>query len=375
MKVLIAADSFKGSASSKQVAAYLAAGLREAQADVEVSQVPIADGGEGTVESLVSACGGKIYRTEVVGPLGESVDANWAMLSHNQAVIELAQAAGLPLVKGKLRPLAATTYGVGQLLAQAIKHGAKRIYLGLGGSASTDGGVGLAQALGGHFLDAKGAEVKLGGGHLKEICQVDLTALDKKLDGIEIIGLADVTNPLTGPLGAAAVFGPQKGASAAEVQFLDASLAHLAQVVAKVRAGSYQVSPGAGAAGGTGYGLLAFLGGRLQPGIETIMELIGLEKKLVDQDLVITGEGRLDGQSLNGKAPLGIAKLAKKQGLPVIAVTGGVGAEIESVYKAGIDLVLFSTTRPMPVEEAIKQAPSLIKAAGYTALKAYLLGR
>ena len=374
-RVLIAADSFKGSASSKEVATYLAAGIKKVERNVQITEVSIADGGECTVESILDARGGKTYFSQVVGPFGKEVTAKWGMIADNQAVIEVAEAAGIAIAPTELNPLVATTYGVGQLIDEAIAKGAKQIYVGLGGSASNDGGVGLAQALGGHFLDKEGKEIGLGGRELNKIWSVDLTDLDRKLDGIEIVGLSDVTNPLTGPEGASIIFGPQKGASAKDVELLDQNLNHLANLVDEVRGHEYRTEPGAGAAGGTGYALMALLGGVLHSGINEVMRIIQLEEKIATCDLVITGEGQIDGQSLMGKAPIGVAKLAKKQGLPVIAVAGGIGENIEAVYDAGIDLVISSTTKPMTVKEAMSQTAKLLTAAGYTAMKAYLLGK
>ncbi|WP_462271528.1 glycerate kinase [Ligilactobacillus agilis] len=374
-RVLIAADSFKGSASSKEVATYLAAGIKKVERNVQITEVSIADGGEGTVESILDARGGKTYFSQVVGPFGKEVTAKWGMIADNQAVIEVAEAAGIAIAPTELNPLVATTYGVGQLINEAIAKGAKQIYVGLGGSASNDGGVGLAQALGGHFLDKEGKEIGLGGRELNKIWSVDLTDLDRKLDGIEIVGLSDVTNPLTGPEGASIIFGPQKGAGAKDVELLDQNLNHLANLVDEVRGHEYRTEPGAGAAGGTGYALMALLGGVLHSGIDEVMRIIQLEEKIATCDLVITGEGQIDGQSLMGKAPIGVAKLAKKQGLPVIAVAGGIGENIEAVYDAGIDLVISSTTKPMTVKEAMSQTAKLLTAAGYTAMKAYLLGK
>ncbi|MFC6259931.1 glycerate kinase family protein [Levilactobacillus fujinensis] len=372
-RVLIASDSFKGSATSVEVANYIATGAHQADPTIQVTTVPIADGGEGTVASVLAAVGGEMRQETVIGPLGQSVQAHWGMIDATTAIIEVAEAAGLNLAKDDLDPMLTTTYGVGQLVKAALDQGAQKIYIGLGGSATNDGGIGMAQALGGHFYDAKGQELAYGGNGMLQLDHVDLTELDRRLQSATIVGLTDVANPLTGPQGASAVFGPQKGATKETIQILDRGLDHLNQVLMDYQKRSCGNLPGAGAAGGTGFGILTFLGGRLEPGIEQIMRLTKLDDRIAQADLVITGEGQIDGQSLMGKAPIGIARLAKKHQLPVILIAGSIGDNIQAVYNAGVDLVLSSTVTPMSVDQAIANVQPLLTQAGYTALKAFNL--
>lgn len=372
-KVLIASDSFKGSASSSQVAEYIAKGIKKVDATIDIKKIPIADGGEGTIESLLSACHGKSYTKKVVGALGSETNATWGMMNNDEAVIEVAEAAGFIVDKSKVSPMKTTTYGVGQLIEEALNHDVKTIYIGLGGSSTTDGGVGLAQALGVHFYDDNGQEVGLGGQELIKIKDIDISNIDGRLSKCQIIGLSDVTNPLTGEEGSAYVFSPQKGATSDEVEQLELGLQNLRRVSKEVLGKEYGNTPGAGAAGGIGFALLTLLGGQLESGIQKIMRLINLEEEMKRADLVITGEGQMDGQSIKGKAPIGIAKLAKKYKLPVIAITGSIGNSIEKVYENGVDLVISSTSSPMTLEEAVKNSDKLLGLAGMTAIKAYNL--
>lgn len=372
-KVLIASDSFKGSSSSSQVAEYIAKGIKKVDATIDIKKIPIADGGEGTIESLLSACHGKSYTKKVVGALGSEINATWGMMNNDEAVIEVAEAAGFIVDKSKVSPMKTTTYGVGQLIEEALNHDVKTIYIGLGGSSTTDGGVGLAQALGVHFYDDNGQEVGLGGQELIKIKDIDISNIDGRLSKCQIIGLSDVTNPLTGEEGSAYVFSPQKGATSDEVEQLELGLQNLRRVSKEVLGKEYGNTPGAGAAGGIGFALLTLLGGQLESGIQKIMKLINLEEEMKRADLVITGEGQMDGQSIKGKAPIGIAKLAKKYKLPVIAITGSIGNSIEKVYENGVDLVISSTSSPMTLEEAVKNSDKLLGLAGMTAIKAYNL--
>lgn len=372
-KVLIASDSFKGSSSSSQVAEYIAKGIKKVDATIDIKKIPIADGGEGTIESLLSACHGKSYTKKVVGALGSEINATWGMMNNDEAVIEVAEAAGFIVDKSKVSPMKTTTYGVGQLIEEALNHDVKTIYIGLGGSSTTDGGVGLAQALGVHFYDDNGQEVGLGGQELIKIKDIDISNIDGRLSKCQIIGLSDVTNPLTGEEGSAYVFSPQKGATSDEVEQLELGLQNLRRVSKEVLGKEYGNTPGAGAAGGIGFALLTLLGGQLESGIQKIMRLINLEEEMKRADLVITGEGQMDGQSIKGKAPIGIAKLAKKYKLPVIAITGSIGNSIEKVYENGVDLVISSTSSPMTLEEAVKNSDKLLGLAGMTAIKAYNL--
>lgn len=374
-RVLIASDSFKGSATSNEVADYIAIGAHQADPTIQVTTVPIADGGEGTVASVLAAVGGETLVQEVVGPLGQTVLAQWGMIDQTTAIVEVAEAAGLNLAKDDLDPMLTTTYGVGQLIRAALDCGASKVYIGLGGSATNDGGIGMAQALGGHFYDKDNQELSYGGNGLLQLDHVDLSGMDQRLKETTIVGLTDVANPLTGSQGASAIFGPQKGADSEKIQLLDDGLTHLSQILKSQLAIDCDRTPGAGAAGGTGFGILSFLGGQLEPGIEQIMKLTDLENQISKADLVITGEGQIDGQSLMGKAPIGIAQLARKHRLPVILIAGSIGDNIQAVYAAGVDLVLSSTVSPMSVEQAIANVRPLLTQAGYTAMQAFNLNR
>lgn len=374
-RVLIASDSFKGSATSNEVADYIATGAHQADPTIQVTTVPIADGGEGTVNSVLAAVGGQAYTASVVGPLGQTVEAQWGMIDQETAIVEVAEAAGLNLAKSDLDPMLTTTYGVGQMIQAALDRGASKIYIGLGGSATNDGGIGMAQALGGHFYDSANHELAYGGNGLLRLDHVDLSKMDSRLTKTTIVGLTDVANPLTGPQGASAIFGPQKGADQDKVQQLDKGLALLNQILKTQLDINCGDVPGAGAAGGTGFGILSFLGGKLEPGIEEIMRLTKLEERVAEADLVITGEGQIDGQSLMGKAPIGIAHLAKTHELPVVLIAGSIGDNIQAVYAAGVDLVLSSTVSPMSVDQAIANVRPLLTQAGYTAMRAFNLSQ
>lgn len=374
-RVLIASDSFKGSATSNEVADYIATGAHQADPTIQVTTIPIADGGEGTVNSVLAAVGGQTYSASVIGPLGQTVEAQWGMIDDETAIVEVAEAAGLNLAQSDLDPMLTTTYGVGQMIQAALDRGASKIYIGLGGSSTNDGGIGMAQALGGHFYDSANHELDYGGNGLLRLDHVDLSKMDPRLKETTIIGLTDVANPLTGPQGASAIFGPQKGADQNKIQQLDKGLALLNQILKTQLEINCGDVPGAGAAGGTGFGILSFLGGRLEPGIEEIMRLTQLEDRIAEADLVITGEGQIDGQSLMGKAPIGIARLAKRHELPVILIAGSIGDNIQAVYESGVDLVLSSTVSPMTVEQAISNVRPLLTQAGYTAMHAYNLSQ
>ncbi|MFI5755010.1 glycerate kinase [Streptomyces sp. NPDC051569] len=338
-RVLIAADKFKGSLTAAQVAERVTAGLRRAAPGVRVEALPVADGGDGTVAAAV-ATGFERREVRVTGPLGDAVTASYA-LRDGTAVVEMAEASGLRrLPAGTLAPLTATTYGSGELLRAALDAGARSIVLGVGGSATTDGGAGMLAALGARFLDADGRPVGPGGGGLRDLATADLSALDSRLAGTDIVLAGDVDNPLTGPTGAAAVYGPQKGATPEEVATLDAALAHYATVLAKTdespRATDLALSPGAGAAGGIGYGALIGLGARFRPGIEVMLDVLGFAPALARATLVITGEGSLDEQTLHGKAPAGVAAAARARGVGTIAVCGRLALSPEALATAGI---------------------------------------
>ncbi len=319
--VLIASDKFKGSLTAAEVADAVAVGLRRARSDVTAISQPVADGGDGTVAAAVAA-GYRLVPVVAAGPTGSPVSSGYARRG-DTAVVELADVAGLVRLPEELpAPMTATSRGAGEVIAAAVEAGCTRIVLGIGGSASTDGGSGLVRALGAVVLDAHGGEVDEGGGGLDAAVSVDVTALRRRMSGIEVVVACDVDNPLTGPRGAAAVYGPQKGADARQVTQLEAALAHWADVVAEATGSDHREAAGAGAAGGVGFAALALLDARLQPGIELVLGMTGFQGRLVQADLVVTGEGMLDEQTLHGKAVAGVAAAARAAGIPVVAVCG-----------------------------------------------------
>ena len=376
LSVLIASDSFKGSVSSMGVADLLEQGIRRVAPDCAVRKFAIADGGEGTVEAIVSATQGQIREVEVSGPLGDTVTAHYGFIGEDTAILEMAEASGITLIEQNSdNARRASTWGVGQVILDAVDHGARRIFIGLGGSATSDGGAGMAKALGVRFLNAEGEEIPCGLVGLSELASIDTSGMTDRLKDIEVIALTDVTNPLTGPDGAVYVFGPQKGIPADDVARLDGWMARYAEILNATVGRAVDAVPGSGAAGGLGAALVAFCGARIQRGIETLLDIIGLEEALEGVDLVITGEGRMDSQSAYGKAPVGVAKRAKRHGIPVVAVVGGRADDLGDVYDAGIDLVLSIATGPITLAESIARADVLVPIAGENAIRALLLGR
>ena len=365
MKVLVAPDSFKGSLSADAVAQAIAEGLRLVWPDAVIEQVPMADGGEGTVDALVAATAGRKRSITATGPLGETVEATFGLLGDGRtAVLEMASASGLPLVPPRQKnPLRTTTYGTGQVMAAALDCRVGRLIVGIGGSATVDGGTGCAQALGMKFLDAQGRPLPdgLAGGDLARIDKIDPSQLDRRLDQVEVLVACDVDNPLCGPSGAAAVYGPQKGATPEMVAQLDQGLAHLAELIQRDLGLSIGVVPGAGAAGGLGAGLIAFCKARLQPGVEIVMAQVGLEQRLEDCDLLITGEGQLDGQSVRGKTISGVGRLAKRAGVPVVALVGSIGDGAELALDV-VDAYLPIIDRPMALGCAMERTADMLKA-------------
>ncbi|WP_435602045.1 glycerate kinase [Streptomyces sp. bgisy130] len=337
--MLIAADKFKGSLTAVEVAEHVTAGLRRAVPGLTVSAVPVADGGDGTTQAALAA-GFAPQRVQVTGPTGVPVTATFALRADGTAVVEMAEASGLQhLPGGVFAPLTATTYGTGELLLAALDAGATSIVFGVGGSATTDGGAGMLAALGARFLDAHGEPVAPGGGPLRDLATVDLSGLDPRLAKTEIVLASDVDNPLTGPKGAPAVYGPQKGASQEDVATLDAALAHYAEVLAGAvgpKAAEAALAPGAGAAGGIGYGALVGLDAAFRPGIDVMLDVLGFAPALAKATFVITGEGSLDAQTLHGKAPAGVAAAARAAGLDVVAVCGRLQLPQEALAAAGI---------------------------------------
>ena len=340
MKVVISPDSFKESMSSKEVCDCVERGILSIFPEWEIKKVPMADGGEGTLESLIDATNGKIYNEETLNPLGEKIISKYGILGDkNIAIIEMASTSGIELIPSEKRnPYITTTYGTGQLMLKALDHDVERIILGIGGSATTDGGAGMLQALGAKLTDENGREIGFGGFELGKLAKIDFSNLDERLRKVEILVACDVSNPLTGKNGAAHVFGPQKGATPQMVEVLDNNLSHYAKIVKRDLNMEINDVPGAGAAGGLGAGLLT-LGGILKKGIEIVIDAADLEEKLKDADLVITGEGGMDKQTIYGKTPFGVAELAKKYNIPVIGIAGNLGNGYEILYDNGFDAI------------------------------------
>ncbi|GHD95204.1 glycerate kinase [Streptomyces naganishii JCM 4654] len=361
-RVLVAADKFKGSLTAVQVAERVTAGLRRVVPDLPVETLPVADGGDGTVDAAVAA-GFERREVRVAGPLGQEVSAAFA-LREGTAVVEMAEASGLQrLPAGVFAPLTASTYGSGELLRAALDAGARTIVFGVGGSATTDGGAGMLCALGARFLDAQGEPVPPGGGALAGLAHADLSGLDRRLASVDLVLASDVDNPLTGPLGAAAVYGPQKGASPDDVETLDAALAHFAKVLEDAvgeRAAKCAQSPGAGAAGGIGYGAL-LLGARFRPGIEVMLDVLGFAPALERASLVITGEGSLDEQTLHGKAPAGVAAAARAAGKEVVAVCGRLALQPAALGRVGIRRAYALTDVEPDVATCIAEAGDVLE--------------
>lgn len=375
MKIIVAPDSFKGSCSAICIAHAIESGIKKVFPNAQIVKIPIADGGEGTVEALLLGCGGEMKQIEVVGPMGEMVTAKYGVLRNGSAVIEMAVASGLTLVaKEKRNPLVATTYGTGQLIKAALDEGCHKIIIGIGGSATNDGGVGMAQALGVSFQDEDGNELGNGGGELYKLSRIDLRGLDPRLGETEVVVACDVSNPLTGPEGAVAVYGPQKGATPEDVKLLDENLRHYARIIKEQLGIDISHVPGAGAAGGMGAGLMVFCSARLQTGIETVMDVVGFDRYLKDAELVVTGEGQIDGQSVYGKVPVGVAKRAKKFNLPVLVVTGGMGSEAHKVYDYGIDAIMSIPPGPISLREAMEHCERLVEEAAERMMRMLQLG-
>ncbi len=363
MRVVLAPDKFKGSASAREVAGALAAGLRAARPDLEIAEFPVADGGDGTVAAAVAAGFAEIPVT-AAGPVGDPVGTHFALRGRT-AVVELADVTGLRRLPGPgLAPLTASTFGVGQVITAALDAGATEIVLGVGGSASTDGGAGMLQALGARLTDAGGRDLARGGAALAGLAAVDLAGLDRRIARARFLVACDVDSPLTGPAGAAAVFGPQKGAGPAEVGLLDRALAHWAAVTARVTGRDAARVPGAGAAGGTAFGALAYLGADLVAGADLVLGLIGFDAALAGAGLVVTGEGSLDRQTLTGKAPLGVARAAARHGVPVVAVAGRVLLTGPELAAAGFTIAYALTDLEPDPAIAMSRTADLLKRVG-----------
>jgi len=366
MKVVIAPQAFKGSLSGMEAARSMEEGLRRVYPGAETVLVPVADGGDGTVATLVEASGGEFVTTRVTGPQGIPVDAVWGVMGDGStAVIEMARASGLVLVpEGRRDPRVSTTYGTGELICEALRRGYRRIIVGVGGSATNDGGAGMAQALGARFLDVNNEELPFGGATLKYIRRIDISGMEPRVKEAEAIIASDVTNPLCGPQGASAVYGPQKGATPEMVKELDAALAHYAEVVKRDLGLDLAERPGAGAAGGLGYGLMVFLGAEFRPGIDLVCDVLSLDERLRGADLVITGEGMIDGSTVFNKAPIGVARHAKALGdIPVLAVAGSLGRGYEAVLEKGIDAAIGMVRGAVTVDEAMNNAYQVLRDA------------
>jgi glycerate kinase len=363
VKIIIAPDSFKGSLSALEVARAIQKGIKNADTTIETVVVPMADGGEGTVQSLVDATDGRIIELNVHDPLFRKIKSFYGIMGDGKtAVIEMAAASGLPLLKPEERnPLKTTSYGTGELIKDAVDRGCNEVILGLGGSATNDGGIGMAKALGIRFLDAHRNEVGSCGGDLVNIETVDVSGIDDRLAHVKFVAACDVDNPLCGKNGAANVYGRQKGATEDDVTFLDNGLAHFADIIEGKQGIDLKDHPGAGAAGGLGFGVMVFLHGRLESGIAIVSRMANLADKMVGADLVITGEGQIDFQTAHGKTPFGVAQLAKAKHIPVVAVAGSLGDNYQMLYQKGFDAIFSIIDKPMAIEDAFENTSELLQ--------------
>lgn len=364
MKILLAPDSFKGTMTSIEVINYLEEAARRHFDNLEVVKVPIADGGEGTIDSLVLATGGEYRWKWVIGPLGSPVNAKYGVIDGKTAVIEMAQTSGLPLLQVHERnPMLTTTYGTGQLIKAALDEGMREFIIGIGGSATNDGGIGAAQALGVRFLDNEGNDVGFGGQNLSKIHTIVTEEMDPRIKESKITVICDVSNPLTGPHGATAIYGPQKGATEEMLKALEEGMKNYEEVIKRCTGKDIGSAPGAGAAGGLGAALMCFFGAELKAGIDTVLDFVGFDSLLEGVDLVVTGEGKIDGQSVFGKVPVGVAKRCKSRGVKVVAIVGSMGPDAIKVYNHGISSIMTTINRDMPLEEALSNAVELMKDA------------
>ncbi|HAS8473409.1 glycerate kinase [Vibrio vulnificus] len=377
MKIVIAPDSYKESLTAMDVAIAIEKGFKQVLPDAQYVKLPMADGGEGTVQSMVDATGGTIIEHTVTGPLGQNVDGFFGLLGEGKtAVIEMAAASGLHLVSPELRnPLITTTLGTGELIKAALDHGVKHIIVGIGGSATNDGGIGMAQALGIKLLDAQGNALGHGGGELAKLATIDCSQLDSRLAQVRLEVACDVDNPLCGTKGASAVFGPQKGATPEMVTILDENLAHYASIIKQQLGVDVRDMAGAGAAGGMGAALLGLLNAELRPGIEIVMDAVRLDEIVADADLVITGEGRIDSQTIHGKTPIGVARTAKKHGLPVIGIAGCLSADCGVVHEHGLDAVFAVVNRSVDLPTALAEAAENVELTARNVAAAFCMTR
>ena len=362
LKIAIAPDSFKGSLTALEAATCMERGLKKALKGVSVRKIPMADGGEGTVRAIVESTGGRMMARTVADPLGRPIKSSFGVTGDRKtAVIEMAAASGLALLKVRERnPMKTTTRGTGELIKNALKSNVKKVLVGIGGSATNDGGTGMARALGVRFLDAKGRELPEGGGALDRLASIDMSGLEPRVKRVKVEVACDVDNLLCGPRGAARVYSPQKGATPAMVKQLDANLRHMAKIIRKDLGVDILNMPGSGAAGGLGAGLMAFLGGELRPGVDIVIDSVGLERRMNGCDLVIAGEGRMDGQTVFGKTPAGVARIAGKLRIPVIAIAGSLGPGVAKVRTIGIESYFSALQESMPEEDLPKRGPDML---------------
>lgn len=363
-RIVIAPDSFKGSLTAKEACDAIEKGIKRVSHDANTIKIPMADGGEGTVQSLVDCKNGDIIFTKVLDPLGNEIEAFMGILENRTAIIEMASASGLPLVPvSKRNPLLTTTYGTGQLIKHGLDLGARKFIIGIGGSATVDGGAGMLQALGFRLLNDKGNEIDFGGGALKALKSIDTSSMDPRLEESEFLVACDVTNPLCGENGAAKVYGPQKGATEDMVERLENNLHRFAQITKEHLSKDFSNFPGTGAAGGLGFAFVSFLDAKLQKGTNIVITETNLEDYIKNADLVITGEGKIDGQTIFGKTPIGVSKLAKKYNVPVIVLTGTIDDDISEIYNQGVTSVFSILKSPTTLEYAMENTYSLLSDA------------
>ena len=375
MKVVIAPQGFKGSITAMQAARAIQRGVVAAAPGAETVLVPVADGGDGTLHALVDGTGGQTFKSKVRGPLGLPIEASWGVMGDGvTAVIEMARPSGLALLPPERRdPRVTTTWGTGEIIREALEKGFKRIIVGLGGSATNDGGAGMAGALGVRFLDSQGRELVMGGAALADLDRIDLSGLHPVLRDAVVVGATDVTNPLCGPTGASVVYGPQKGASSQVVEQLDAALHHFASVVKRDVGQDVLDRPGSGAAGGLGAGLMAFAGGELRSGIDMVCDVLGFDDHLEGADVVITGEGRADRSTVFDKAPVGVARRALAKGVPTVLLAGGLGPGYRDLYQHGIASIVTISDRPMNFPQSLRRTEELLEGAAERAVRLMLV--
>lgn len=360
-KAVLIPDSFKGTMSSSEIIAIMKERIEAYNPGCDIVSIPVADGGEGSVDAFLTALGGEKIKVRTKGPWGEELDSFYGMLPDKTAVIEMAASAGLPQVGDRKDPSKTTTYGVGELILAAAKNGAKRLVIGLGGSATNDAGCGAAAACGVSFLDKEGNSFIPVGGTLDKIDKIDISTMDESVRSLPITAMCDIDNPFYGPTGAAAIFGPQKGADEKMVELLDGKMKHLASIIEAQLGIVLQEIPGSGAAGGMGGGMKAFFGARMQMGIDAVLEITGFEDLAAGADMIFTGEGKIDSQSLRGKVVIGVARKARKMGIPVIAVVGDIGDDIDAAYDEGVTGIFSINRVAVPYKEARLRAKSDMK--------------